>query len=64
MVPAPFGVIVTVNCMVEPVQLPLSIGVTFTVAVTGLILLLVAVKDPIFPVPLRPKPTSAVLVQL
>ena len=43
---------------------PLIVAVTLTVAVTGLLVLLVAVNADMFPVPLVPKPTSAVLVQL
>ena len=44
---------------------PLATGVTVTVAVTGALPVLVAVKDPILPLPEPPKPMEAVVfVQL
>jgi hypothetical protein len=64
MVPAfALGLMVTVNITGAPGQ-PFSAGVTVTVAVKGLKLLLVAVKAPILPVPLMPKPTFTELLQL
>ena len=57
------GITVTVNVVAGPVQ-PLIVAFTLTVAITGLMLLLVAVKAGITPTPLKPKPTSMVLVQL
>jgi hypothetical protein len=57
------GFTVTVKVVAAPGQ-PLMVAVTFTVAVTTLIELLIAVKAGIFPVPTVPNPTSAVLVQL
>ena len=44
--------------------MPLNVGVTVIVAVTGPVVLFFAVKAPIFPLPLNPKPTSLVLDQL
>ena len=58
-----FGFTVIVKVIGEPVQ-PFKDGVTVTVVVIGLTLLLMAVKAPILPVPFRPKPTLLVLVQL
>ncbi|GAA4443846.1 hypothetical protein GCM10023188_44960 [Pontibacter saemangeumensis] len=43
---------------------PLADGVTVTVATTGAAVVLVAVKAPMLPVPLKPKPTLAEEVQL
>ena len=64
MVPAfALGLMVTVNVTGAPGQ-PFSAGVTVTVAVKALKLLLVAVKAPILPVPLMPKPTFTDLLQL
>ena len=64
MVPAlALGLTDMVNEMGEPVH-PFNDGVTVMVAVTALMLLLVAVKAPMLPVPFRPKPTLVELVQL
>ena len=64
MVPAfAFGLTVMVNVIAVPKQ-PFSDGVTVTVAVNGAKLLFAAVNAPIFPVPLRPKPTFTELLQL
>lgn len=57
------GFTVTVNVLTGPVH-PLAVGVTVTVAVTGEVPLFVAVNAGIFPDPLVPKPTFALLVQL
>ena len=57
------GLTVTVNVVAGPVQ-PFTVAVTFTVATSGLLVLFVAVYAPIFPLPLRPKPTFTELVQL
>ena len=63
MVPAfALGLMVTVNVTGVPGQPP-NDGVTVTVAVNGLKLLLVAVNALIFPVPLMPKPTFTELFQ-
>ena len=64
MVPAfALGLMVTVNVTGVPAHPP-NAGVTVTVAVNGLKLLLVAVNALIFPVPLMPKPTFTELFQL
>ena len=49
------GFTVSVNVTGEPVQ-PSNDGVTVTVVVNGLILLFIAVKAPIFPLPFKPNP--------
>jgi hypothetical protein len=56
------GLTVIVKVPTEPVQ-PLAVAVTDTVAVTGVVPLLVAVNAGMFPEPLVPKPTFALLVQ-
>ena len=58
------GYTVTLNVVTGPVH-PLAVAVTLTVAVIGLLVLFVmVVKAPMFPLLPRPKPTSVVLVQL
>ncbi|GAA4443851.1 hypothetical protein GCM10023188_44970 [Pontibacter saemangeumensis] len=57
------GFTVTVKVCGVPGQ-PLADGVTVTVATTGAAVVLVAVKAPMLPVPLKPKPTLAEEVQL
>ena len=51
----------TVNVVGSPVQ-PLALAVTCTVATSGEVPGLAAVKALMLPLPLVPKPTSAVLV--
>ena len=64
MVPAlALGLTVTVNVTGKPVQ-PFNDGVTVTVAINGLKLLLVAVNAPMLPLPLRPNPTFTELDQM
>ena len=53
------GYTVIVNSNGVPTQ-PLAVGVTVIVATTVAVVLLVAVKDGIFPVPLAPKPMDGV----
>jgi hypothetical protein len=57
------GLTVTVKVVADPVH-PFAVAVTLTVAVTGELVVFLAVYANIFPVPLSPKPTSKVLVQL
>ena len=58
------GFIVIENVIELPVQ-PLAIGVTVIVATTGILDVLVAVKEGILPVPLAAKPIEvSLLVQL
>lgn len=54
------GFTVIVKVLGVPGQ-PLAVGVTVIVATTGLVPLLVAVKEEIFPLPLAPKPMDGVL---
>jgi hypothetical protein len=64
MVPAGSGFTVMVNVPGVPAQ-PFAEGVTVIVAVTGLAVVLVAVKAGIAPVPVAPRPMDvALLVQL
>ena len=62
-VPAELVPTVIVNVCGVPVQLFID-GVTVIVAVIGLLVPFAAVKAPIFPLPLRPKPTFKLLLQL
>jgi hypothetical protein len=57
------GFTVTVNVLGVPTH-PLAVGVTVTTAVTGALPPLAAVKVGMSPVPLVPKPTFVVLLQL
>src|SRR5215217_2901369 len=57
------GLTVMVNVIAGPGQPP-PLALTLIVAVMGAFVEFVAVYAPMFPVPLVPKPTSAVLVQL
>jgi hypothetical protein len=57
------GLTVTVNVVTGPVH-PLAVGVTDTVVVIGEVVLLVAVNAGMFPEPLVPKPTFALLVHV
>ena len=56
------GLTVTLKVLTGPLH-PLALAVTLTVATTGALPVLVAVKAAMEPVPLVPKPTSTVLVQ-
>lgn len=55
------GFTVIVNERGTPGQ-PLAVGVTVMVAVTGVVPVLVAVKEPMFPLPLAPKPMDVLLL--
>jgi hypothetical protein len=54
---------VTIKVSGVPGQL-FAVGVTITIAVTGVVPALVAVKLPVLALPVVPKPTSTLLVQL
>ena len=55
------GLTVIVKVLTGPEQLS-AIGVTVMVATTCEVLLLTAVKDAMFPIPLAPRPTEVVLL--
>ena len=52
---------VMVNVNGDPVQ-PLAAGITVMVAITGLVVVLVAVKEAILPAPLAARPIEVVLL--
>ena len=55
------GLTVMVNVNGDPVQ-PLAAGITVMVAITGRVVVLVAVKEAILPAPLAARPIEVVLL--